>query len=425
MGCQSMSSQMHEVGHSIGLHHSGEYEGSDSVQEYGDQTDLMGFSYRSDDTPLMCFNPAKNWQLGWFDDKVKELDPSNDIGIEPTSFVLNGIVDYKTITDNANVVLKIGNFYIGFNKATDFNIGVQEAGNQVTVTEKLGQPDTSTKSKIAAKLSIGGQYLIEITPLLSVLVRYVKNDNFKDAVIELNIAGDAIECAGDYDAEIVVELKTDNYPAETSYGIADATGKFVFYKEGLTQRGTYTDAVTGLCRGLEYYFVIEDKYGDGICCSWGEGSFIGKFGDIILFSGGQFSDQQTIPFKIPLDLTKSPTRTPTAKPTRMPTVEPTAEPTAEPTSAPVESTMAPTMEPTAPPVDPGGCVDDPGFLYRNKEGKDCPWVKKKGEGRKERRRTKILCLRKASEDTNDKVWKHCRKICSDAGVNKAKLMYGC
>jgi len=149
--CQAVSSQMHEVGHNIGLHHSGEYEGSDSVQEYGDQTDMMGYSYRSDDTPAMCFNPAKNWQLGWFDSQQIALDPSVDLGSDPVSFILNGVVDFQETIPGKYIVIRINNYYIGFNRASGFNSGVQEAANQVTVVEKLGEPNTSTKSKLAAK----------------------------------------------------------------------------------------------------------------------------------------------------------------------------------------------------------------------------------------------------------------------------------
>jgi len=82
--CQSVTSQMHEVGHNIGLDHSGEYFGKDLDQEYGDQTDAMGYSYKEDDTAI-CFNPAKNWQLGWYADKQIELDVDTDISEEVTS----------------------------------------------------------------------------------------------------------------------------------------------------------------------------------------------------------------------------------------------------------------------------------------------------------------------------------------------------
>ena len=152
----------------------------------------MGYSYRSDDTPKMCYNPAKNWQLDWYIDKQLEIDPIADLCIEPTSFILNGIVDYENTAPGGNVILKVDDFfYLGFNKASDFNSESQEAKNQVTVHEKLGSPNSATISKLVKGLSIGGTYDIEISSNLQVRVRYVQLDNSKDAVIELSLLGSA------------------------------------------------------------------------------------------------------------------------------------------------------------------------------------------------------------------------------------------
>lgn len=399
--CQAMSSQMHEVGHSIGLHHSGEYEGSDPTKEYGDQTDMMGFSYRSDDTPEMCFNPAKNWQLGWYEPKTVELNPNNDLSMDPTTFVVNGVVNYNDNTPGSYIVIKIGDFYIGFNRATSFNVGVIEAPNQVVVNEKMGGPSSSTKSKLAAKIGVGGSFNIEISTLLSVNVKYVESqNNGKDAVIELTIVGEPIECQGEYDAEIVVDIATDRYPTETEWGITDPTGVFLFYKDDYTtqgQQGSVT--IGGLCRGLEYTFVIMDGYGDGICCTWGNGGFAGRYGDLELFSGGTFTDRLTIPFTLPL-----PEPPVTLPPSSSPSTQPTTAPSSSPSNVPTET----------PPV-LTGCVDQPNFLYRNTPGKDCSWVKMDTA-----RKTKIVCRRRAFKDTRfPKVWEFCKKTCSDAGVNKA------
>jgi hypothetical protein len=448
--CQALSSQMHEVGHNIGLHHSGEYEGSDSVQEYGDQSDMMGFSYKKDDTPVMCFNPAKSWQLGWYGVKQIEIDPNTDLSTEPTSFILNGVVDYDDNTVGRYIVAKVGNFYIGFNRKASFNSGVEEAGNQVTVIEKLGGPSTSAKSKLASKLDVGSTYTIELSEFLLVEVKYAQNDNGKDAIIEVNLAGDPVSCQGEYDAEVVVDLITDNYPEETSWSITDSAGQHVFYRDEFTSIGTFSNTVGGLCRGIEYYFVIEDSYGDGICCAWGTGAFTVRYGDSVLFTGGQFEDRTAIPFTLALDATaaptisptasptKAPTISPTAGPTKAPTISPTAGPTANPTAAavePIDITIEPneapeepieiTIEPNEAPEEPieitvqpmlDGCVDDQNFIYRSKAGKNCDWV-----GQSTDRKTKIICKRRASADTSNeiKVWALCKATCDAAGINKA------
>ena len=47
------------------LRHSGETPCPTPAScEYADKTGMMGFSYAADDFPAMCFNNAKNWQIG-------------------------------------------------------------------------------------------------------------------------------------------------------------------------------------------------------------------------------------------------------------------------------------------------------------------------------------------------------------------------
>merc|ERR1711935_734199 len=133
--------------------------------------------------------------------------------------------------------------YIGFNRAFGFNSGVQEAANQVTVVEKLGEPNTSTKSKLAAKLSIGQQFTIELSDLLSVKVQYDSNADGKDAIIELSVVGEPVECLGGYNEEVTLTLVPDNYPDEVSWGIADATGQTIFYKDDYTAQGSFATTV--------------------------------------------------------------------------------------------------------------------------------------------------------------------------------------
>ena len=83
----------------------------------------MGISYGKDDQRL-CYNPAKSYQLGWYDDKVKTIDPlsrdsDDDTGQTGMSlFTINGVSDYDK-NDEALIVLRLEqissekDFYIG------------------------------------------------------------------------------------------------------------------------------------------------------------------------------------------------------------------------------------------------------------------------------------------------------------------------
>jgi len=226
---------------------------------------------------------------------------------------LNGVVDYQDILDDRYIVVKIGDYYIGYNRAASFNAGVREAADQVTIVEKLGSADSTSRSKLVAKLEVGSFYTIQLTEDVGVLVEYVSNSDSKDAVIDIKLSGPAPVCQGEYDAEVEVVVTTDNYPTETSWGITNSGGQYIYKVEpsSLTSPGaTYTDKVVGLCRGLQYYFIINDSYGDGMCCNQGSGNYKATFDGLEIFSGGEFDEQETKPFILKLESTPAPSPTP-------------------------------------------------------------------------------------------------------------------
>jgi len=298
--CQSLSAQMHEVGHSISLHHSGQYGGGSSEQEYGDKQGYMGYSYNQDDTPAMCYNAAKNYQLGWYEGKEGEIDPYTDLCTGPTRFMLNGVVDYQNGSPGAYVTLKVGGFwYLGFNKASGFNVGTQEAKNQVTIHKKEGSVTSASKSKIEADLSVAQSYALEISSDLDLLVVYVELENGKDAVVELSVSGSAaMACPSEAPTDAPTDEPTDNPTDKPTDELTDAP--------------------------------VEPP-----------------------------SNAPVEPTNAPVDPTNAPvepTNAPVEPPTNAP-VEPTNAPV-NPTNAPVEPTNAP-VQPTNAPVDPPSyrCVD--------------------------------------------------------------------
>eukprot|EP00548_Thalassiothrix_antarctica_P018334 CAMPEP_0194194308 /NCGR_PEP_ID=MMETSP0154-20130528/75515_1 /TAXON_ID=1049557 /ORGANISM="Thalassiothrix antarctica, Strain L6-D1" /LENGTH=456 /DNA_ID=CAMNT_0038918729 /DNA_START=70 /DNA_END=1436 /DNA_ORIENTATION=+ len=91
---------------------------------------------------------------------------------------------------------------------------------------------------------------------------------------------------------IEVEVTTDNYPAETSWEITNSCNNGV-----VGSGGDYTEANTiqtySLCvPQAQYTFVISDAFGDGICCSYGEGSYKVEYGDEVR-EGAEFGSEES------------------------------------------------------------------------------------------------------------------------------------
>lgn len=97
---------------------------------------------------------------------------------------------------------------------------------------------------------------------------------------------------------VTLTIVLDNYPEETSWEILDGTTV-------VASGGTYGSQPDGstvvenidLSSGC-YDFVIRDTYGDGICCSYGNGSYSLTDGGTTLASGGSFGSSETTNFCI-------------------------------------------------------------------------------------------------------------------------------
>ncbi|VXB95661.1 Peptidase M4 [Flavobacterium sp. 9AF] len=89
----------------------------------------------------------------------------------------------------------------------------------------------------------------------------------------------------------------DNYPEETSWQILNSSGQVVesggtYGSQADGSSLTVTKCLTAGC----YTFKINDSYGDGICCSYGNGSYSVTSNGTTLASGGSFGSSESTNF---------------------------------------------------------------------------------------------------------------------------------
>jgi hypothetical protein len=101
-------------------------------------------------------------------------------------------------------------------------------------------------------------------------------------------------------SNVSLSITFDNYPEETSWEIRNSGGQVV------ASGGTYASQADGSTLNIDvgclddgcYDFIISDSYGDGICCTYGNGSFTLTNNDAgtTLASGGSFTSSDTTNF---------------------------------------------------------------------------------------------------------------------------------
>ncbi|MAT53216.1 MAG: hypothetical protein CMN32_01965 [Saprospirales bacterium] len=102
---------------------------------------------------------------------------------------------------------------------------------------------------------------------------------------------------------LTLTIVLDNYPEETSWEITDDAGTVVASSGGTY--GSYADGAIvteNICLADGCYtFTIFDVYGDGICCSYGNGSYtlVDDLSGTTLASGGTFGFSEATPFCLP------------------------------------------------------------------------------------------------------------------------------
>ena len=165
---------------------------------------------------------------------------------------------------------------------TNFNLSWNSVSGAVSYTVSInGSTSTvSGTSYSATGLSQGTTY--------SVMVRANCSSGSGSYSSALNVTTTGSNCSA---GPVSLTLVTDNYASETSWTLK-VNGTTVASNGSLSNNNTYNvdlDYGSGA-----YEFKINDSYGDGICCSYGNGSYTLRDGNNnVIATGGAFGSTTT------------------------------------------------------------------------------------------------------------------------------------
>ncbi len=141
-------------------------------------------------------------------------------------------------------------------------------------------------------LNFNNQELISMKHIYSLL--------FSGMILFLSVSNPtsiSAQCA-EGESEVLVQILTDNYPGETTWTLSDASGVLLTGGPYNTSATDYSASVCILNTGEPtcLQFVIDDSYGDGICCGYGTGTFTLLIDSVEVATGGDFGYQDIVMF---------------------------------------------------------------------------------------------------------------------------------
>ncbi|WP_274475369.1 zinc ribbon domain-containing protein [Mangrovimonas aestuarii] len=100
--------------------------------------------------------------------------------------------------------------------------------------------------------------------------------------------------------QVYLDLVFDDYGSETSWEIyTEANTETPLLSGGGYADGDVSDSIELCLEDGNYFLVIYDAYGDGMCCNYGQGSYTLRLADdTVLVQGGEFGQNDVQAFTI-------------------------------------------------------------------------------------------------------------------------------
>lgn len=146
-------------------------------------------------------------------------------------------------------------------------------------------------------------YLVEVNIPINVTENLELTDNEielnllsvngeQDAILDNNSASFVTDLDTDYDYVTLI-VNTDQFPNETTWTIIDEMNGEIISSGNVSGVQPFETFTEDICMNYQSCFtiIVDDAYGDGICCGFGEGNFslVNSSGETLLYNDGEFT----------------------------------------------------------------------------------------------------------------------------------------
>jgi len=255
----------------------------------------------------------------WAQDASDDFDWTVDANGTPSSSTGPSAADEGTYyiyveSSSPNYPSKVGIlnspcFDLTAESNANFNFAYHMYGSSMGTIELQASTDGSSWTTLWTKSGDQGNSWYDATVSLSsyygtsVQLRYVAttSTSYRSdfAIDDISVTTGSVNPIG---TDLTLTITFDNYPEETSWNLKNNAGSTV------ASGGTYASQADGSTLVIPindladdcYDFTILDAYGDGICCSYGNGSYtLEVTGGSVLASGGSFASSEVTNFCLP------------------------------------------------------------------------------------------------------------------------------
>jgi hypothetical protein len=235
----------------------------------------------------------------------------------------------------------------------------------------------------------------ELNWLLTSLPNKKKADWIKDTICENSVSPPSTLCdftnnptaaptefkCPNGQSKLSLELQADRYYTETSFSLKNAcTGSTILSKKPFTEIFESVTLLECIDSSLYYNFTIYDQYGDGMCCTYGNGGYKLYIDDVLQVEGGKFAKEESFVFgnEAQCLVTESPTSSPSHSPSKFLSNHPSSSPS-------MQSSYKPSPTPNT-------CVDSSiTFITATATQLSCQWASEKPSKRCKRKAISATC----------------------------------
>jgi len=186
----------------------------------------------------------------------------------------------------------------------DFSVGIYHTEGGVKARLYIdGYQDYSNESLVNQWQQVAHSYVANSTKDISVGLRFYDATGFDGSEIvyvdyfqPTQASGGGTGSDSCSTNEISFSLTTDTYGYETSWTITNTSDQEVANGGSYANSTDYNE--TYCLDDGDYTFTINDSYGDGICCTYGNGSYDISLAGISLNSGGSFASSESKAFTL-------------------------------------------------------------------------------------------------------------------------------